>query len=136
MVLFSDNNLAVDAEHVQSGCSGVVERQQLFDLQQDALIQRTVVLRQQERAELIQTEAGRHLGLRPLEVPVALVPLALSALLLQPLRLQEAEAGLGETRATGPLLLSAEARRVTFGQHGDGDLREVNGEFITVIYGI
>ncbi len=48
--------LAVDAEHVQCGGPGVGVRQQLFDLQQHALIQRTVVVWQHERAELIQTE--------------------------------------------------------------------------------
>lgn len=69
-------------------------------------------------------------------MPVSLLlldPLALPALLLQLLRLQEAKAGLGETRAAGPSLLSTETRRVTFLQHGDGDLHKVKGEFVTVM---
>lgn len=126
--------LTVDAEHVQGGGAGIGARQQLFDPRQRAMIQRTVVLRQQQRAKLIQAEAGGGLRLRPLKLPVSLPRCALALLLLQFLRLQEAEAGFRDPSAAGPFLLSTETSSVTFGQHGDGDLRDISALFNIICF--
>lgn len=57
------NNLAVDAEHVQRRRLGVRPVEELLERQQHAGLQRPVVLREEQRVELIQLEAGVQLHL-------------------------------------------------------------------------